>query len=39
MRIGIAYAMAEPDRTLVRAAVFFDCTIAIWALLPRKGPR
>ena len=36
MRIGIAYAMAEPvvRRTLVRSAAFFGCASAIWALLP-----
>ena len=36
MRIGIAYAMAEPvvRSTLVRSAAFFGCASAIWALLP-----
>ena len=36
MRIGLAYAMAEPvvRSTLVRSAAFFGCASAIWALLP-----
>jgi predicted MFS family arabinose efflux permease len=36
MRIGFAYAMAEPvvRSTLVRAVAFFGCASAIWALLP-----
>jgi len=36
MRIGVAYALAEPvvRSTLVRSAAFFGCASAIWALLP-----
>ena len=36
MRIGLAYALAEPvvRSTLVRSAAFFGCASAIWALLP-----
>lgn len=36
MRVGLAYALAEPvvRSTLVRAAAFFGCASAIWALLP-----
>jgi MFS family permease len=36
MRIGLAYALAEPvvRSALVRAAAFFGCASAIWALLP-----
>jgi MFS family permease len=36
MRIGLAYALAEPvvRSSLVRAAAFFGCASAIWALLP-----
>jgi MFS family permease len=36
MRIGLAYAVAEPvvRSTLVRSAAFFGCASAIWALLP-----
>ena len=36
MRIGLAYVLAEPvvRSTLVRAAAFFGCASAIWALLP-----
>ena len=36
MRIGLAYALAEPvvRNTLVRSAAFFGCANAIWALLP-----
>lgn len=35
MRIGLAYAVAEPvvRSTLVRSAAFFGCASAIWALL------
>src|SRR5690348_15102519 len=35
MRIGVAYALAEPvvRSTLVRSAAFFGCASAIWALL------
>jgi len=36
MRIGLAYALAEPivRRALVRSMAFFGCASAIWALLP-----
>ncbi|TWI71305.1 putative MFS family arabinose efflux permease [Bradyrhizobium huanghuaihaiense] len=36
MRIGLAYALAEPiiRSTLVRSVAFFGCASAIWALLP-----
>jgi predicted MFS family arabinose efflux permease len=36
MRIGLAYALAEPvvRSALVRSAAFFGCASAIWALLP-----
>src|SRR4029453_909870 len=36
MRIGLAYALAEPvvRSTLVRSTAFFGCARAIWALLP-----
>jgi len=36
MRIGVAYALAEPvvRSALVRSAAFFGCASAIWALLP-----
>jgi MFS family permease len=36
MRIGLVYALAEPvvRSALVRAAAFFGCASAIWALLP-----
>ena len=36
MRIGLAYALAEPvvRSTLVRSAAFFGCASAVWALLP-----
>ena len=36
MRIGLAYALAEPvvRSALLRSAAFFGCASAIWALLP-----
>ena len=36
MRVGLAYVLAEPVvySTLVRAAAFYGCASAIWALLP-----
>ncbi|WFU18493.1 MFS transporter [Bradyrhizobium sp. CB3481] len=36
MRIGLAYAVAEPvvRSALMRSAAFFGCASAIWALLP-----